>query len=136
MKKFFLLSSLLMLILSGCSTPEGMTVYGTKCKVLSEDQTADLIRFCRKTLYKNAQKYKISPEEMNIIRKTEPDLRAEYRGDCYGTLLIAWETPSRKIGLRFENHLDAEIPSGALAIATSDGKNAGTIQPNKILRGR
>lgn len=136
MKKLLFLSSLMLLIFTGCRSNTGTTIYGTECKVLSDNQINDLIRFSRKSLYKNAAKYKITAEELDIVRKTYPELRTEYRGDCYGTMLISWETPTRKLGIRLENHLDAEVPSCALAITTTDGKRAGTIQPNKTIRGR
>lgn len=121
---------------SGCvSVPTATTVFGAKCRALSESELANLIAYTRGSLKKNAKKYNFSPEEMRIIRKDQPMIFVEYRGDCFGTLMIYWKTPTRRLGLRFENDFLAEFPTCAMIIGTNNGGHLG-VKPDKSRRGR
>ena len=140
MKYFTSLSCLLLtaaaLLFAGCSSaPEGTTIFGDPCQPISAKRTHELIVYSRLAIRKNAKKYNFTPEEMRIVNKTYPQLMPKYRGDCFGTFLILWNTPQRVIGMRYENDLNAALPSCALVITTSDGDYKG-VKPDKTLRGR
>lgn len=121
---------------SGCiSAPTATTVFGTPCRALSDSELATLVAYTRGSLKKNSQKYKFSPEEMRLINKEQPMIFVEYRGDCFGTLMIYWKTPTRRLGLRFENDFLAEFPSCAMIIGTNSGGHIG-VKPDKSRRGR
>ena len=137
MKLLLLSFSVLMLLLSsGCiSGPTAMTDDGRKCRALTEKQLQYLIVMARNSLRAD-KKNNISPAELRIINNTPPDLNIEYRGDCFGTAIITWETPTRKLGMWFDRHLDVSIPQCAMIVQNTDGKKFGRIRPDKSLRGR
>lgn len=120
----------------GCVSRQTETIFGTKCKAISKEQQKHLISYARTALKKHAVKYKFSPQETMIITKEQPRLRFEYRGDCFGTMYVHWEAPTRKIGICFEGKLDLEMPFCAMMITPSDGTDFNTTPPDKTLRGR
>ena len=134
-----LLSSLFIfsvLFSGGCVLgPTSTTSDGRTCRALSEKQLSYLTALTRNAL-KNDKKNNISPQEWRIINTTDPDLNIEYRGDCFGTVIITWETPTRKLGMMFDRQLDVRIPQCAMIVQNTDGKNFGRIRPNRTLRGR
>ena len=124
------------LISGGCIIgPTATTDDGRTCRALSEKQLEYLIAITRNAL-KSDKKNKISAFELRIINTTRPDINIEYRGDCFGTAIITWETPTRKIGMWFDRHLDVRIPQCAMIVQNTDGKNFGRIRPDRNLRGR
>ena len=135
--KLFIIPALLVLLFCGaCTTDHALTIYGDECQALTEEQFNYLIALARGTLKKNADKYKFTQEERDIIEKTAPRLQTEYRGDRYGTLFILWDTPQRRLGMRYENQLDIAMPSCAMIIGSTDGNHVGGIKPDKTRRGR
>ena len=130
---FFVLTAL---ISGGCIIgPTATTSDGRTCRALSEKQLEYLIVMARNAL-KADKRNKISAFEMKIINTTRPDINIEYRGDCFGTAIITWETPTRKLGMWFDRYLDVRIPQCAMIVQNTDGKNFGRIRPDRNLRGR
>jgi len=82
----------------------------------------------------NVKKGMVSAAEAAFAEKNEPNVEIRYRGDRYGTAFITWRTRTRVIGLRFDNELDADMPSCALAISTVP--DAVSILPDKSIKGR
>ena len=82
----------------------------------------------------NVKKGVVSAAEAAFAERNEPNVDIRYRGDRYGTAFITWRTRTRVIGLRFDNELDADIPSCSLAISTVP--DAVSILPDKSIKGR
>ena len=82
----------------------------------------------------NVKKGVVSAAEAAFAERNEPNVDIRYRGDCYGTAFITWRTRTRVVGLRFDNELDADIPSCSLT--TSTVPDAVSILPNKSIKGR
>ena len=126
----------ILILLSGCAVhPEAVTIFGDPCKAITPGRTHELIVYSRLAIRKNAKKHQFTAQELDIINNTYPQLLAKYRGDCYGTFSILWNTPQRIIGMRYENDLNAELPSCALVITTTNGDYK-SIKPDKTIRGR
>ncbi len=124
-------------IFSGCATgPVATTIFGTECRALSDAELEKLITYTRAALKKHEKKYNFTSVEKRIIRKETPQVFIEYRGDCFGTLMIYWKTPARRIGMRIEDHFNAIPPSCAMIIGSNDGEITTGIKPDKSRRGR
>ena len=118
----FLSALLIMAISSGCVSRTAVTTDGRACKALSDDQITYLVVMTRNAVKKNAKKHNISDRELAFVMRTKPDIQVKYRGDCFGTMMISWETPHHIVGMRFEDYLDAHFPQCALMIRGTDGK--------------
>ena len=133
LSSFFILS---VLIFNGCVMgPTATTSDGRKCRALSDKQLSYLVAMARNAL-KSDKKNNISAGDLRIINTTAPDINIEYRGDCFGTAIISWETPTRKLGMWFDRQLDLRIPQCAMIVQNTNGKNFGRTKPNRTLRGR
>lgn len=133
MRSMLLLPLTLLIIAasSGCVSRTAVTTDGRKCRALSDEQIEYLTVMTRNAVIKNAAKHKLSAAEVNFIRKTEPDIKVRYRGDCFGTMFIQWETHAHVIGMRFENRLDVRLPQCALIVRSTDGKKFQPPQQDK-----
>ena len=132
----FLSAVLIMAISSGCVSRTAVTTDGRECKALSDDQITYLVVMTRNAVKKNAKKHNISDRELAFVMRTKPDIQIKYRGDCFGTLLIYWRTPARRIGMRIEDHFNAFPPSCAMIIGSNNGEITTGVKPDKSRRGR
>ena len=130
-----ILSALIILSGFGCVSRTAVTTDGRKCRALPDSQIEYLTVMTRNAIIKNAAKHQISAKELNQIRNTPPDLKIQYRGDCFGTLYLTWETPFRVVGMRFEDHLDVRIPQCALILRGTDGKKFQNPPPDRKIPG-
>ncbi len=117
-------------ISSGCVSNTAVTTDGRECKALSDDQITYLVVMTRNAVKKNAKKHNISDRELAFVLRTQPEIEVQYRGDCFGTMSITWETPYHIVGMRFEDYLDAHFPQCALMIRGTDGKKFQKAAPD------
>ena len=130
----FLAAIIITAISSGCISNTAITTDGRECKALSDDQITYLVVMTRNAVKKNAKKYNISDRELAFIMRTKPDIQIKYRGDCFVTISITWETPYHIVGMRFEDYLDASFPQCAFMLRGTDGKKFQKAAPNAKTR--
>jgi hypothetical protein len=130
----FLAAIIITAISSGCVSSTAITTDGRECKALSDDQITYLVVMTRNAVKKNAKKHHISDRELAFIVRTKPDIQIKYRGDCFGTMSITWETPYHIVGMRFEDYLDARFPQCAFMLRGTDGKKFQKAAPNAKTR--
>ena len=131
--KSCIISLLLALVCCSCA-PTTQDIYGKSCTALTDRQIKRLIIKSRLAMKNNVKKGVVSASEAAFAERNEPNVDIRYRGDCYGTAFITWRTRTRVVGLRFDNELDADIPSCSLT--TSTVPDAVSILPNKSIKGR
>lgn len=131
------IAAMLPVLFSGCaSAPSATTIFGTECRALSDAELEKLIGYTRAALKKHERKYNFTDVEKRIISAEKPQIYVEYRGDCFGTLMIYWRTPARRIGMRIEDHFNAFPPSCAMIIGSNNGEITTGVKPDKSRRGR
>ena len=136
MTKYIFTAAALLLLATGCVSRQAVTIYGDKCEKISDAQMAHLVRYARFIMLNNVKKHKFNAVERRIIEKENPQVRFEYRGDCFGAMYIHWEAPARRLGICFDGDLNKQAPTSAMMIGTSDGSGVNTVNPDKTLRGR
>ena len=72
-------------ILTGCRNQ--IEVDGQHYDMLNEREVAEIVAFARATLEHNSPKL-VRPSELVEIKSKEPELKINYRGDCYGDATV------------------------------------------------
>ena len=108
MKKYiralFVISAL---ILSGCRNR--IEVNGQHYDMLNDEEIAGIIAFARAALEHNSPKL-VRPAELAEIKVREPELRINYRGDCYGDATVIWDLADRKYEVVVDGVLNETSP--------------------------
>ena len=108
MKKYiralFVISAL---ILSGCRNR--IEVNGQHYDMLNDEEIAGIIAFARAALEHNSPKL-VRPAELAEIKAREPELRINYRGDCYGDATVIWDLADRKYEVVVDGVLNETSP--------------------------
>jgi hypothetical protein len=136
MTKYIFAAVALLFLAAGCVSRQAETVYGDKCEKISDSQAAHLVKYARYILLNNVRKHKFTAVEKRILENDIPQIRYEYRGDCFGSMYIQWETPTRRLGICFDGDLNKNAPASAMLIGASDGRTFNTTKPDKTQRGR
>ena len=121
MKKFLPLLLALTPMLFMCSCRSHVEVNGKSYDALTERETFELVLFARETLIKNSPLAKktrrapndptlLSTDEAKMVRSTEPELKIDYRGDCYGEAVVIWDMPKRKYEVVIEGMFNETSP--------------------------
>ena len=109
MKKYiWLLAAIPFLsILSGCRNR--IEVDGQHYDMLNEREIAEIVAFARATLEHNSPKL-VRPSELVEIKSREPELKINYRGDCYGDAVVIWDLADRKYEVVVDGVLNDTSP--------------------------
>ena len=131
--KRFILPLLLTVFLCGCTAY--VEVDGKRYAALSNREKSDLIAISREALARNAAKGIVTAAEYNFARHNQPEFKVRYRGDRYGSAVIAWRTPGRLLEFHYENDLTAKHPVCAFSSAEIP-EHERRLQPDKSVPGR
>ncbi len=96
------------LLLSGCRNM--VEVDGERYAALNDEEMHELVLLARTTLVRNAPKL-ISQEEAEKVRRTAPQVKVEYYGDCFGEVIAMWDLPTRKVEVVIDGKLNDSSPS-------------------------
>ncbi len=109
MKKYFfaLFAVAVSGILSGCRNQ--IEVNGQHYDMLNERETAEIVAFARAALEHNSPKL-VRPSELGEIKKLDPELKINYRGDCYGDATVIWDLADRKYEVVVDGVLNETSP--------------------------
>ena len=94
-------------ILAGCRSQ--IEVDGQHYDMLNEREVAEIVAFARATLEHNSPKL-VRPAELVEIKAREPELRINYRGDCYGDATVIWDLADRKYEVVVDGQLNETSP--------------------------
>ncbi|MBQ6352359.1 MAG: hypothetical protein IJJ28_03730 [Lentisphaeria bacterium] len=84
-------------------------VNGKSYAMLNAREERELVLLARETLIRNSKKL-ITAEETSELRRREPELDIEYRGDCFGEAVVAWDLPRIKLEVVYEGQLNDPDP--------------------------
>ena len=84
-------------------------VDGRSCAMLTDREVGELVVVARETMAKNSPKH-ATAEEVAEIRRTEPEIKIEYYGNCLGKAVIGWDLPTRKIEIVYDGQLNSNDP--------------------------
>ena len=109
MKKYvFAPAAILFLgILAGCRNR--IEVDGQHYDMLTEREVAEIVAFARATLEHNSPKL-VRPSELVEIKSKTPELKINYRGDCYGDAAVIWDLADRKYEVVVDGELNETSP--------------------------
>ena len=94
-------------ILTGCRNQ--IEVNGQHYDMLNERETAEIVAFARAALEHNSPKL-VRPSELVEIKKLDPELKINYRGDCYGDATVIWDLADRKYEVIVDGRLNETSP--------------------------
>ena len=94
-------------ILTGCRNQ--IEVDGQHYDMLNERETAEIVAFARAALEHNSPKL-VRPSELVEIKSKEPELKINYRGDCYGDATVIWDLTDRKYEVVVDGELNETSP--------------------------
>lgn len=94
-------------ILTGCRNQ--IEVDGQHYDMLNEREVAEIVAFARATLEHNSPKL-VRPSELVEIKSKEPELKINYRGDCYGDATVIWDLADRKYEVVVDGELNETSP--------------------------
>lgn len=103
----FLTAALLLASVSGCRSK--IAVNGESYSMLNEREERELVMLARETLIRNAKKL-VAQDEVEDIRRMEPELRIDYRGDCSGEAVVIWDLKRIKLEVVYEGELNDSDP--------------------------
>ena len=109
MKKFVfsLFAVAFAVILAGCRSQ--IEVDGQHYDMLNDQEISEIVAFARATLEHNAPKL-VRPSELVEIKSKEPELKINYRGDCYGDATAIWDLADRKYEVVVDGVLNETSP--------------------------
>ena len=84
-------------------------VDGKSCAMLTDREVRELVMLARETMAKNSPRH-ATAEEVAEIRRTEPEIKIEYYGNCLGEAVISWELPTRKVEIVYDGQLNSSDP--------------------------
>ena len=104
---FAVVAAALVLCCGGCR--EHIEVNGRSCAMLTEREIGELVVFARATMEKNSPRH-ASAEELAEIKRTQPEVKISYYGNCIGEAVVSWDLKTRKIEIVFEGLLTSTDP--------------------------
>lgn len=113
MEKFFsrclvtLAAGFALALCPGCRSY--IDVDGKSCAMLTDREVRELVLVARETMAKNSPKH-ATPDEVAEIRRTEPEIKIRYYGNCLGEAVISWELETRKVEIVFDGQLNSNNP--------------------------
>ena len=114
MKKLFSRHSILfavgaaaLALCGGCRSY--VDVNGRSCAMLTENEVRELVILARETMARNSPKH-ASAAEVDAIRRTEPEVKISYYGNCLGEAVISWDLKTRKIEIVYDGQLNSTDP--------------------------
>ena len=109
MKKFafFLFAVMVSGILAGCRSR--IEVDGQRYDMLNDREVAEIVAFARATLEHNSPKL-VRSSELVEIKSKAPEVRINYRGDCYGDATVIWDLADRKYEVVVDGELNETSP--------------------------
>ena len=109
MKKFafFLFAVMASGILAGCRSR--IEVDGQRYDMLNDREVAEIVAFARATLEHNSPKL-VRSSELVEIKSQAPEVRINYRGDCYGDATVIWDLADRKYEVVVDGELNETSP--------------------------
>ena len=93
--------------LTGCRSR--IEVDGQHYDMLNEREVAGIVAFARAALEHNSPKL-VRPGELAEIKSREPELKINYRGDCYGDATVIWDLADRKYEVVVDGQLNETSP--------------------------
>ena len=93
--------------LTGCRNQ--IEVDGQHYDMLNEREVAEIVAFARATLEHNSPKL-VRPSELVEIKSRAPELKINYRGDCYGDAIVIWDLADRKYEVVLDGRLNDTSP--------------------------
>ncbi len=96
-------------LLSGVGCRSRIEVDGEYYAMLDEREERELVMLARDTLVRSAGKI-ISKEEADEVRRREPELKIDYRGDCFGDAVVSWDLKNIKLEVVYEGKLNESDP--------------------------
>ena len=97
----------LALSVAGCRSK--VVVNGKSYATLNEREERELVMLARETLIRNAKKL-MAQDEVEEIRRREPEIRIDYRGDCFGDAVVSWDLKRIKLEVVYEGELNDSDP--------------------------
>ena len=110
MKKYILalLAIPVLSIQTGCRSQ--IEVNGQHYDMLNEREVAEIVVFARLML-ENSGKDIVLPSDIVEIKTREPELKINYRGDCYGDATVIWDLTHRKYEVVVDGVLNETSPA-------------------------
>ena len=113
-------------LVSFCGCRSHVEVNGRSCAMLTDREVQELVVFARATLAKNSPRH-ASAEEIAEIRRTEPDVKIRYYGNCMGEAVIGWDLKKRKIEIIYDGLLTSTEPEERDMVLRIMEKRTGTL---------
>ena len=113
MKKMLSLSSALfaagltLVLCHGCRNH--IDVNGKSCAMLTDREVRELVIVARETMAKNSPKH-ATADEVAEMRRTEPEIKIRYYGNCLGEAVIGWEFATRRVEIVYDGQLNSSEP--------------------------
>ena len=109
MKMRFLTAMVFLGLLGVTGCRNQIEVDGQSYDMLNEQEIAEIVAFARGTLEHNTPKL-VRPAELAEIKTTRPELKINYRGDCYGDAIVVWDLADRKYEVVLDGQLNDTSP--------------------------
>ena len=84
-------------------------VNGRSYAMLTEREVRDLVIYARATMAKNSPRH-ATAEEIEEIRRTEPEIKIRYYGNCIGEAVLGWDLKTRKLEIVYDGLLNSTDP--------------------------
>ena len=84
-------------------------VDGRSCSMLTAGEERDLVNFARVIMVRNSPRH-ATAAELTEIKRTEPELKIKYYGNCIGKAVVSWKLKTRKIEIVFDGVLNSNDP--------------------------
>ena len=94
-------------ICGGCRNH--IDVKGRSCAMLTDREVRELVILARETMAKNSPRH-ATAAEVEEIRRTEPEIKIDYYGNCLGEAFIIWDLETRKIEIVYDGQLNSTDP--------------------------
>jgi len=98
-----------LVLLPGVGCRSRIKVNGESYAMLNEREVRELVMLARETLVRSAGKI-ISREEADEVRRREPELTIDYRGDCFGDAVVSWDLKNIKLEVVYDGQLNESDP--------------------------
>ena len=84
-------------------------VNGKSCAMLTDREVRELVIVARETMAKNSPKH-ATADEVVEMRRTEPEIKINYYGNCLGEAVIGWELATRRVEIVYDGQLNSSDP--------------------------
>ena len=92
-----------------CGCRNYVDVNGRSCAMLTDREVDELVAVARATMVKNSPKH-ATADEVAEIRRTAPEIKINYYGNCLGEAVLSWDLKKRKIEIIFDGQLNSTDP--------------------------